>query len=590
MVRVDMEGTASMQTPALLLSGAGPSPELGRVERLLAFFGIPCLEARAADWPGGAFGSTASKTRLVCSSDEFGELLERCRRQGESMRQWRTGVHSVFVFAGQSPAGLQSVIRSLTGDDAASVGEGDDATPELTVSESATFCGPMRGLSTANRQPVRVAEFASKDAERIISADRSAAFFKAEWCGVPVFVSMSREIVDLDAPIHVGNFDIRDHFMATVPLVLYTKWAFGRMAWGPQENGACLVIDDPLLKPRYGFLRFGELLQAMRRSDFSTSIAFIPWNWRRSAQSVVRLFKENPDRYSLSVHGCDHTGGEFGTREMELLAWKVKRATDRMAAHANRTGIPCDKVMVFPQGVFSEAAIGALKEADFLAAVNTEVVSVDPEPSLIRIADFWEVAIMKYHGFPLFTRRYPSQDIANFAFDILIGKPCLLVIHHDYCRDRCESLAEFIRRVNGLDTALSWKSLGGVIRGACRQRERSPGVVEVEMYASELTLSNSSNQRTRFVVTKRGSMQSPVQDIFVDSARRRWEPTPTGCRFDVELNPGERASVRMTFSQSHPNGVWPRQGLRYHVKTLVRRIASEARDNYVAPISSRFAN
>jgi hypothetical protein len=44
-----------------------------------------------------------------------------------------------------------------------------------------------------------------------------------------------------------------------------------------------LVIDDPLLKPRYGFLKFLPFLRLMQRHDFATSIAFIPWNWRRSA-------------------------------------------------------------------------------------------------------------------------------------------------------------------------------------------------------------------------------------------------------------------------------------------------------------------
>ena len=45
-----------------------------------------------------------------------------------------------------------------------------------------------------------------------------------------------------------------------------------------RKLAACLVIDDPLLRPRYGLLNFQHLLNLMSASNFSTSIAFIPWN------------------------------------------------------------------------------------------------------------------------------------------------------------------------------------------------------------------------------------------------------------------------------------------------------------------------
>ncbi len=41
---------------------------------------------------------------------------------------------------------------------------------------------------------------------------------------------------------------------------------------------ACLIIDDPLLIPRYGKLNFAKLLREMNEHNFFTEIAFIPWN------------------------------------------------------------------------------------------------------------------------------------------------------------------------------------------------------------------------------------------------------------------------------------------------------------------------
>ena len=49
---------------------------------------------------------------------------------------------------------------------------------------------------------------------------------------------------------------------------------------------------------------------------------------------------------------------------------------------------------------------------------------------------------MRYSSFPIFTRRYPWEGIENFAFDILLGKPALIVIHHDYCSDGYDRLTD----------------------------------------------------------------------------------------------------------------------------------------------------
>ena len=82
------------------------------------------------------------------------------------------------------------------------------------------------------------------------------------------------------------------------------------------------------------------------------------------------------------------------------------------------------------------------------------------------------------YTFPLFTRRYPWEGIENFAFDALLGKPAIAVIHHDYCSDHCARLVNFIDQVNALPSAPTWRNLGEVVRRSCRQREDSAGAME----------------------------------------------------------------------------------------------------------------
>ena len=307
----------------------------------------------------------------------------------------------------------------------------------------------------------------------LIAGEDKAAFLKLNCNGLPVFVSSER-LIDIDAELTTFNFDIRDHFFSAVPFVSYIRWAFPCSSWHAPETSACLVIDDPLLKPTHGFVDFQELLSLMKRHKFSTNIAFIPWNWRRSAPEVVRLFRENPEHFSLSVHGCDHTRAEFGSSSQQRLYWKARQALERMDRHEAITGISHDPVMVFPQGIFSEAAMSALKRTNLIASVNNDIISADPHPRAITISDVWDIAVMCY-TFPLFTRRYPWEGIENFAFDALLGKPAIAVIHHDYCSDHCARLVNFIEQLNALPCAPTWRNLGEVVRRSCRQREDFAG-------------------------------------------------------------------------------------------------------------------
>jgi hypothetical protein len=320
----------------------------------------------------------------------------------------------------------------------------------------------------------------------------------------------------------------------------------------------------------------------MKRHNFGTNIAFIPWNWRRSAPEVVRLFRENPDRFSLSVHGCDHTRAEFGGSDRERLYWKTQQALERMNRHESITGLRHDRVMVFPQGIFSEAAMSAFKHTDIIAAVNNDVVCADPHRCAITISDVWDVAVMRYSNFPIFTRRYPWEGIENFAFDALLGKPVIIIIHHDYCSDHCRRLVDFVDRLNALKCRLTWRSLGDVVRQSYRQRQLSPGVVEVEMYATQLRLENHSHQRKRYLIRRRESEPSSIREIRAGSRNVPWSSTDGMVVFEIERNPGEKAMISMGFHELSGSGRYA-DSLSYRTKAMLRRCLCEVRDNYITP-------
>ena len=251
----------------------------------------------------------------------------------------------MFVQADEAIESMRKLLGVLTKEAVAPLRENAPAAAPWTISgKMEGFGGAMAGLEVHPGERADgkfcVADLVQTEATPLISsANGEAVFFTLSWKGVPIFICLAGQLVDLDDELKTPNFDGRDHFFSAVPIVLYLRWAFADSGWQTPAVGACLIIDDPLLKPRYGFVRFRSLLALMEEHDFSTNIAFIPWNWRRSDPDVVRLFRDNPDRFSLSVHGCDHTAAEFGTDEIPKVRPMIERAAARMSAHETRTGL-----------------------------------------------------------------------------------------------------------------------------------------------------------------------------------------------------------------------------------------------------------
>jgi hypothetical protein len=578
-----------MQEKALLLTGDYPSADDQRAERLLNFFGVRYLKRRATE-PGLPENKSAEKYRLVCSAQAFARVVGDLQNVSFNSNSLARQIHSVFLYSNGDPVAVANAVSQLSGVTISICRGAGSVTQWHVANDPDGMCGAMRDLRTQpSATHVGSSDFFHTDGGSLtplIAGEDKAAFLKVSCNGLPVFISSER-LIDIDTELTTFNFDIRQHFFSAVPFVSYIRWAFPCSSWHASEASASLIIDDPLLKPTHGFVDFQELLSLMKRHNFSTNIAFIPWNWRRSAPEVVRLFRENPEHFSLSVHGCDHTRAEFGSPSRQRLYWKAQQALERMNRHESITGISHDRVMVFPQGIFSEAAMSALKRTDVIASVNNDIISADPRPRAITISDVWDIAVMRY-TFPLFTRRYPWEGIENFAFDTLLGKPAIAVIHHDYCSDHCARLVNFVQQLNALPCAPTWRNLGEVVRRSCRQKEDSPGAVEVEMYGTELRIENRSGQPKRFLVRRRECEPSAIQRICTDAQEIAWRQTNGRIDFEIELNPGENRVIKIKFHDfvgKEHNG----DNLPYRFKTMLRRYLCEMRDNYVAPMRCRFA-
>jgi hypothetical protein len=573
---------SNLSEEAILLAGSdGLSSQDRNLAKLLDFFGVSWRAATPQDLLGER-NVNESAVRLLCSANRFASLIADLGRNSNRAGPWREQIHSAFVYAGEDSAALDKLVKTSPISD----------NGPFTVSDKLPdFSGIMAGVQIAANDAEVESIFASPSPDKsveIISTGRGGVFIRRDYEGVPVFLCSGSRIIDIESELPDGIFDIRHHVLEAIPPVLYIKWAFANTSWVAPERSACLIIDDPLLRPTYGFVDYRELLSLMRRYKFSTNIAFIPWNWRRSDSGVTRMFRENPEYYSISVHGCAHTQAEFGRDDPHYLHAKARQAIAQMDRHETATGLVHDRVMVFPQGVFSEAAMSVLKQTNLIAAVNNDTLSSDRPPRTITVADVWDTAIMAYGNFPLYTRRYPWSGIENFAFDNLLGKPSIIVIHHDFCRDHCAHLIEFVERLNALACPLIWRGLGDLVKRSCRQRPLSKEVTQVQMYGKELQLENLSGRTKQFLVRRRESTPSMIDEIFAGGRNVSWKTSGDKIQFQVEVKARDKIIIQLRYHQL--GDVRSTENLNNRARTMLRRYLCELRDNYLHKLTSSSSN
>jgi hypothetical protein len=440
--------------------------------------------------------------------------------------------------------------------------------------------GPLHGLAVRPKVSRSSGVSVSCDQrDAIIATDQGSAFFRMG--ARNIFVTCCAEIPDLDQPVKGSFYDVKEHFLAVAPFVLFVKWAFRHVCWTPRESSACLIIDDPLLRPRYGFFNFKRIDHQMQEHAFTTNIAFIPWNRRRTSQKTVNLVRSSSGRLTVSVHGCDHTSNEFGAQDIPILNMKSDLAKRRMEELTARTGISHELVMVFPQGKFSRESMEVLHQHQFVAVVNTDIMPTNIPAERPTLRECWDVALLRYSSLALFTRRYPWHGLENFAFDILLGKPCLIVEHHEFFKADGREAIQFVSALKSLNCRLRWRGLPDAIERSYKWKDGDSGVVDVRMFGNKLVLENDDIHERVYRVEKDNRHGNGVVEVWGNSSKLETRSRSGVLAFDVKIPAKGRASIHAVLnapSKTHEI----RQTVKVKAKVALRRYLSECRDNYVS--------
>jgi hypothetical protein len=411
------------------------------------------------------------------------------------------------------------------------------------------------------------------DAVILVESNGEPALASIRRNSCEVFLLASSDMLDLSQPTVADELP-RQAYPALLPWIFFAKRALQERCWYNPSPKASLIIDDPLLWPRYGFLSYETLAASMCQHGFDTTVAFIPWNWSRTSNRTRDLFRENVGRLALCVHGCDHTGREFGLTNLHLLQQKVRTATERMNLHQRATGLPWDPVMVFPQGIFSSTSLKALQREGYLAAVNTGLANSDCEDPL-PTRHYLKLAFDGHGGVPVFQRYYPT-DTLPFALDLFLGKQVFIGEHHTYFREGYEVAARFASLLNALTPQLSWASVGETIRHAV-QRRKIGSTTELLAYTDQISFERDPFDEPTYLVTKMENDADFIRGVHVNGRPVDYQLSGNQLQLEVDAKSTTVFQVEVLRRRSGL-GSPGLPKLRYAAKVATRRYLSELRD------------
>jgi len=402
--------------------------------------------------------------------------------------------------------------------------------------------------------------FTGTEAFRLVPGENSElkhiTAIRAEGQDLPVFVEVSRrgpQVFLATAPPVMSTVSewtvdsLMAAFVEVAPEMISIRHFAGERAWHSLHPYANFTIDDPWLRESYGHLRYKDLLAEMVRHNFHSTVAFIPWNYDRSEPEVASLFRENPDRFSVCIHGDNHDHKEFRDYRSKPLAnqmHSIRQALLRMDQFRSRTGVSFDRVMVFPHSIAPENTLAALKAYDFLGTINSSNVPMDRStPSLLPFA--LRPITMSFGNFQSI-RRYPAEVGASDAFVAMnqfLDNPLFFYGHQDFFANGADAFNQVADRVNRLQPNTRWRSTGEILKHSYLIRLREDRNYDVTAFSSEFSLDNNTARSAQYFIEKPENGVPSLSSVTVNGDRVDYSHRDGKLVFRVPVPHGESRAV-----------------------------------------------
>jgi hypothetical protein len=569
-----------MKSEPILLQDICPAPDDVCLRRLIEFFGLACRTVdrstfdaeleQAADHDLCILASATTIHTWCHNLTDPTTALDNLLQKASFLFVYGFTPHTPLYITDRLSDGAIADVRGFTRTDLRY--DVSSSQPEITRE----FSGLSFGCARNDTDSGFICTANSSGATPLVTIEGMPFWVVIEKNLCKTFLLACSAIADIRRQVN-GNIDVTRYFSRLLPAAMFLKWVFKGRCWHGKHRFGNFIIDDPPLKRSYGYLNYRNLLSQMDRCEFASTIAFIPWNYRRTDDHAVQLFRERADRLSLCVHGCDHTAAEFSSTDLAILNSKVQLASARMNSLKRRNGISYSKTMVFPQGRFSPEALTVLKANNYLAAVNSSPTPAYPGADTpLTVADFLTPAVTRHGGFPVFVRRYPA-GLEQFAFDLFFGKPLLVVEHHAYFKDGGARLAEFVTRINSFKK-LQWTGLHEMMKKCYLEREISREITACRLYTNHHVIENHAEHDRMFIVTKFEAGDVPIQYVLVNGRATSFRLIDNVLEFATGVPAFSSTVIEVVYGNPLPHAELD-QGFASRSRVWTRRMLSEFRDN-----------
>lgn len=367
-----------------------------------------------------------------------------------------------------------------------------------------------------------------------------------------------------------------ERLVGAIPAIHFIRSRGGHSDSRRYPQLACFIVDDPNLHwPSYGHLRYRDLIEHARRRGFHVSIATIPLDARFHHSEVVELFRRNPDSLSLSIHGNNHTKGEFATLDSERLLRSLAQSLRRIRRFEQRTGLDVDRVVVPPHGALSHE-LGPV-----CARLGIEAISASPwavAPAQLRSGGRLAMTptVGMPNGAPMLVRRHMVTERAWLPLHAFLDQPAVVYLHHEDVMDGLDLMDVAADEMARL-AQLRWCSLAEMSRASYTQR--TEGAVSVAtMFSPRIRFRVPDGVEA--VVVRHALIDAPAT-IRISHAGAE---TSTELGLEVAVPSGEIVDIllenpdRVDAATVPPpdEKVWP----------IARRVMTESRDR-LRPLLSR---
>ncbi len=567
-----------------IIHNSRSSHNLARLASLARFLGIEPEDAPVTNFQSLARAvDSAMSAPVACAAFDLESLAGICTTgEAQQIAALLRDSHAAVLLLSTAPDPAHQLTQFLTG----GAVQGTDyhgrpntvsfpPTPDRLSSELSGQTFPRK---SADALTLKLCP--GGDVDVLMSLERRPSFVRARVGRTNAFVWSTPRIFDIHRPLSAEKEfeEVPDEY---IPAVIFLRHAYADRCWHNPDPGAGMVIDDPLLRKRYGFINFARLLQSARSGHFCVTLAFIPWNHWRSRPKQTKLFQDHHDCFGICAHGCDHTKGEFRSDDYQDLLGRNFVARQRMDRHRQRTGLEFEPLMVCPQEQYSLEAMRAFADSrQFLALVCTACMPRDLERPSVTGADILLPAQDSFFGFPVFKRHY-WKEISVFAMSLFLGKPAILVEHHDFFRRGTAGVEAFASGLIKLRSQVRWTSLVEMAMRTHFRRRVGEGVHQIRFFTDAFKLEHNSPAAAEYHLVRRLPQTTLVHSINVDGEAVPFDRKNDWLTFNVLAKGPGTLQVQVTVPPVK-SAATRAAGVRYHAAVALRRGLSEIRDNVIA--------